>query len=78
MKKQISYKLEYLRKLTGLNLFADYAACYGGYRLDLVGEGGTRYGAFGMSSIEPRMKAKEFLTLLNGLIAGIEYGRKNA
>lgn len=73
MKKQIEQKVKQLIELTNLNLMADYASVYGGYRLDLVGDGGGRFGCFGRSSTCERMKAKEFSYYLDGLIGGLTF-----
>ena len=82
MKKEIELKFNQLTLLTGLNkkenckeyLGLDFAACYGGYRLVMIQSGsGGHYGAFGKSSACSRMKAKEFICYLDGLIEGIEF-----
>jgi hypothetical protein len=50
----------------------EYASVYNGYRLIMVGtENGGHSGAFGMPSIEPRKNAKEFYSMLQGIIAGL-------
>lgn len=59
---------------TGVKKFLTYenAACYGGYRLICVTiEGGTHYGALGMSSTMPRKKLAVFAVMLEGIITGL-------
>lgn len=60
----------------GYRYYAEFASCYGGYRLVSVNPvGGGLSGAFGQSSCCPRVGKKAFLLYLRGLISGIEAGR---
>jgi len=53
-------------------LFIEYAAPYGGYRLVNVGvNNGAHYGAFGGNGCEARLKYKEMVIKLNGILAGL-------
>lgn len=61
----------------GYRYYAEFASCYGGYRLVSVNPvGGGHSGAFGQSDCCSRVPKKAFLLYLNGLISGIEAGRK--
>lgn len=73
MKKAIEYKIATLKKLTGLNLQADYSSVYGGYRLVNVNEAGGHFGAFGQSSCVERVPAKAFNLYLDGLLGMYDY-----
>lgn len=90
-KKQIELALERLSEVSGLPitrdeaqkkgadkfLHAEYANCYGGWRLVMVKlNSGAHSGAFGGNGTEPRMKPQEFYTYLNGLINGVECAKK--
>ncbi len=60
---------------TGAKRFLTYenAACYGGYRLICVTvEGGSHYGALGMSSTMPRQKPAVFAVMLEGILTGLQ------
>jgi hypothetical protein len=76
--KEILQKVEYLKKLTGLNLQAEYASCYGGWRLIAIGECRAHRGCFDRNPIHPRQKAKEFNQYITGLIAGVVYQKYDA
>ena len=53
------------------------AACYGGYRLIMIGvANGAHYGAFNMSSTCARLKPSAFADMLNGIISGLEFSKK--
>lgn len=53
------------------------AACYGGYRLIMVGvNNGAHYGAFQWGSTEPRVKPAVFADRLNALIVGLEFNKR--
>lgn len=53
-------------------LFIEYAASYGGYRLVNVGvNNGAHYGAFGGNGCESRLKYKEMVIKLEGILAGL-------
>ena len=53
-------------------LFIEYAAGYGGYRLVNVGvNNGAHYGAFGWNGCESRLKYKEMVIKLEGILAGL-------
>ncbi len=53
------------------------AACYGGYRLIMVGvNNGAHYGAFDFSSTCPRQKPAVFALMLESLIMGLETAKK--
>lgn len=55
------------------------AACYGGYRLIMVGvTNGAHYGAFNMSSCCARLKPAVFAEMLNGIIYGLQYDKRKA
>ena len=73
MKKQIQQKVKELRELTGLNLYAEFASHYGGWRLGRIGKDGIHRGAFGESSACERMKSKVFLAYVSGLVNGLNY-----
>jgi len=86
-KKDIERQVNYLAELSNTKktedcksyLAIDYAPVYGGYRLVMVNkENGGHYGAFNQSSCSARMKTNEFSSYLTGLIAGIEYVKKNS
>ena len=78
MKTILMNRLATLQQTTNDNSFKlDYAACYGGYRLVKVGINYAEYGCFGFSSIERRVPAREMISLIDAIIAGIEYGRSN-
>lgn len=54
-------------------LFIEHAASYGGYRLVNVGvNNGAHYGAFGGNGCEARLKYKEMVIKLEGILAGLE------
>jgi len=56
----------------GYRYYAEFASCYGGYRLVAVNPvGGGHAGAFNQSSCCARVPKKAFILYLNGLIAGI-------
>lgn len=58
-------------------LCLEYNSVYGGYRLVSVSvTNGGHAGCFGMSSIEPRLRAKDMYSKLTGIIAGLEYTKK--
>lgn len=58
-------------------LCLEYNSVYGGYRLVSVSvKTGGHAGCFGMSSIEPRLRAKDMYSKLTGIIAGLEYTQK--
>lgn len=73
MKKAINYKIDTLKELTGLKLFADYASVYGGYRLVQLNEAGGHFGVFGQSSCCERVNAKSFNLYLDGLLGMYDY-----
>jgi|GEM_PF-4612607 len=88
---QISQLIKEVCDLTGLKnnkqaaiaggqkayLTYENAAVYGGYRLIMVQVAtGAHYGAFQWGSTEPRVKAAIFADRLNGLIAGLQYDKK--
>lgn len=53
-------------------LFIEYASAYGGYRLVNVGvNNGAHYGAFGNNGCESRLKYKEMVIKLEGILAGL-------
>jgi hypothetical protein len=53
-------------------LHIEYAAPYGGYRLVNVGvNNGAHYGAFGGNGCEARLKYKEMVIKLEGILAGL-------
>lgn len=53
-------------------LFIEHAAAYGGYRLVNVGvNNGAHYGAFGGNGCESRLKYKEMVIKLEGILAGL-------
>lgn len=53
------------------------AACYGGYRLIMIGvSNGAHYGAFNMSSCCARLKPAVFAEMLKGIIYGLEYDKR--
>lgn len=53
-------------------LHIEYASIYGGYRLVNVGvNNGAHYGAFGENGCEARLKYKEMVIKLNGILAGL-------
>jgi hypothetical protein len=55
-------------------LACENAACYGGYRLIMVGvSNGGHYGAFNMSSCCARLKPAVFSEMLTGLENGLEF-----
>lgn len=78
MKKAIEYKVDTLKKLTGLNLKADYNSVYGGYRLVNVNERGCEFGAFGQSSGIERVNAKTFNMYLEGLLGMYDYLKQSS
>jgi hypothetical protein len=50
-------------------IYCEFASCYGGYRLVMVGvSNGGHYGAFNESSCCKRRTKKEMVSYLNGLI----------
>jgi hypothetical protein len=75
--KDIVEEVETLRKLTGnTRLHADFAACYGGWRLDDVDPiTHSRCGALGMSDICARLSTREFWQLLKGIEIGLTHVR---
>ena len=73
MKKQIQQRINDLKELTGLDLYAEYASNYGGWRLVRIGEHGNHRSAFGESSACERMQSKEFLAYVSGLINGLNF-----
>jgi hypothetical protein len=53
-------------------LFIEYASAYGGYRIVNVGvNNGAHYGAFGGNGCEARLKYKEMVIKLEGILAGL-------
>jgi hypothetical protein len=53
-------------------LYIESASAYGGYRLVNVGvNNGAHYGAFGGNGIEARLKYKEMVIKLEGILAGL-------
>lgn len=53
-------------------LYIEYASPYGGYRLVNVGvNNGAHYGAFGWNGCESRLKYKEMVIKLEGILAGL-------
>ena len=57
-------------------LHLEYASVYGGYRLVNVNtENGGHGGAFGGSSCEGRLKAKDMYTKLSGIYQGLIYSK---
>ena len=57
-------------------LHLEYASVYGGYRLITVNaENGGHGGAFGGSSCEGRLKAKDMYTKLSGIYQGLIYSK---
>ena len=73
MKKQIEQKVSELKELTGLDLYADFASNYGGWRLVRIGEYGNHRSAFGESSACERMQSKAFLAYVSGLVNGLNF-----
>lgn len=71
--KQIQQKVTELKELTDLNLYAEFASHYGGWRLVRIGEYGAHYGAFGESSCCKRMQSKAFLAYVNRLVNGLNF-----
>ena len=68
--KELEMKLESIKALTcKQNIAISYAACYGGYRLVYLTEGGCQ------SDICVRMPRKEFVRYLDGMIEGLAIGR---
>lgn len=54
-------------------LFLENASVYGGWRLVNVGvNNGAHYGAFGGNGCEARLKYKEMVIKLEGILAGLE------
>lgn len=54
-------------------LFLENASAYGGWRLVNVGvNNGAHYGAFGGNGCEARLKYKEMVIKLEGILAGLE------
>jgi hypothetical protein len=50
-------------------IYCEFASCYGGYRLVMVGvSNGGHYGAFNESSCCSRRGKKEMVSYLNGLL----------
>lgn len=73
----IEKKVEELNKIAphqrGYRYAADFASCYGGYRLVAINpENGGHAGAFGKSSCCNRMQRKDFIAYLDGLLAGLK------
>ena len=53
-------------------LYLENASVYGGWRLVSVGvNNGAHYGAFGGNGCEPRLKYKEMVIKLEGILAGL-------
>ena len=53
-------------------LYIEYASAYGGYRLVSVGvNNGAHYGVFGGNGCESRLKYKEMVIKLEGILAGL-------
>jgi len=53
-------------------LHIEYASAYGGYRLVNVGvNNGAHYGAFGGNGCEARLKYKDMVIKLEGILAGL-------
>jgi len=78
MKTILMNRLATLQQMTNDNsLKLDYAACYGGYRLVKVGINYVEYGCFGFDSTGKRVTAREMISRIDAIIAGIEYGRGN-
>lgn len=90
-KKDLRYALERIADLIGgattqeqaiergldRYLWLEYDSIYGGYRVVFVGvKNGAHYGALGMSSIEPRMKASDMLRKLEVIEFGLEYAKR--
>jgi hypothetical protein len=76
--KETEKKVDELNRIAphqnGYKYRIDFASCYGGYRLVSVNpKNGGHNGAFGESSIAPRMPRKEFIAYLNGLLNGLKY-----
>ena len=68
--KELEEKLEVIKSLTGRqNISISYAACYGGYRLVYLTEGGWK------SDNCVRMPHKEFVRYLDGMIEVLTIGR---
>ena len=68
--KELERKLEFIKKLTGKqNIIINYAACYGGYQLCYLLDGGAQRDICG------RMPRKEFVRYLDGMIEGLTIGR---
>lgn len=65
--KELERKLEVIKKLTGKqNIIINYAACYGGYQLCYLLDGGAQRDICG------RMPRKEFVRYLDGIIDSFE------
>ena len=88
MKKQLEYSFQRLLEVTGLPYSYESAAnagantylrldnnpTLGGWKLaevDITSR--TEYGAFGYSSIAPRLSAKEMDIQIQGILAGIKF-----
>ena len=68
--KELERKLEAIKNLTGRqNISISYAACYGGYQLCYLLDGGVQRDICG------RMPRKEFVRYLDGMIEGLAIGR---
>jgi len=53
-------------------LYLEYASAYGGWRLVGVGvNNGAHYGVFGGNGCEARLKYKEMVIKLDGILAGL-------
>lgn len=68
--KELERKLEVIKNLTGKqNIIINYAACYGGYQLCYLLDGGAQRDICG------RMPRKEFVRYLDGMIECFEIVR---
>ena len=68
--EELERKLEVIKKLTGnQNIIINYAACYGGYQLCHLLDGGAQRDICG------RMPRKEFVRYMDGMIEGLTIGR---
>lgn len=85
--QHLNQLLEYITEITGeatsreqakekgheRYLYLQNAPSYGGWRLVNVGvNNGAHYGAFGGNGCEPRLKYKEMVIKLEGILAGLE------
>lgn len=71
----IEYRIEELRNLTGTNYCTTYCGHYGGWELYVTNaeNGGHGRSDFGRTE---RMTSPEFYYYLEGILAGLRYGRK--